>query len=294
MKYIVENVKRTTEEGIQMNRSYLFEFDSIRYINAKMRKLQWMRMNIDGFSLQSSFVMNDLNLCQETHFSMFKKRMKQLISIGCTTVVTYCEIYNIREFNHLIKKARHRMINSGIDFVVGVRTNYKSLTPAFIRLCKKHKVPIIIVDFTQQNELQHTIWQRIKEAMHSYQPLIIPNWDHVCQSEKEAQQWSQLWQYYATDYEIPTCFSFPADYVPFSKGLIQKLGLYPKKGTLLVSSDVDYILTDEHDNEKIHVVVLRGKVVKAGNVIDYKPGYGREQRIRLPGSYLSISEAYLR
>ncbi|WP_078553287.1 hypothetical protein [Bacillus alkalicellulosilyticus] len=294
MKYILANVDKQ-EDGQFQRRSYFITDQTVSYVNKEINKLKFTRVNVDGFYLQAGSVMNDFSLCNETEYCVFKEKTKQLIAKGCTTVVTFCEIQNEKVFTSQLQQAKHRMINAPIDFVIGVRTDISTLTPTFIRLCKRNKVPIVLVDFKGYEDFDGTPWQRIKEAMMMYELQIIPMWDKMGLSNREMNKYQQIWESYSTYFRIPTSIDFQDNHTPYQKAQLKKCGLFPKKGALLVRSDADYCLysneIETEDNPEPEIVVLRGVVLKAGDSFYFKPGFGREVKVVVPGHFIPITEA---
>ncbi|MEB1806830.1 MAG: hypothetical protein LPK26_05970 [Bacillaceae bacterium] len=301
MKYILADAKR--EEGCEFNKkSYCIENNSISYVNDKMDKLKFTRINTSGFTLAAGHIMNDFNLINFKHKEAYKMRFKRLIEKGCTTIVTYPFVEGVDELKKKLRYARHQLINSPIDYVIGIQTNIDGLTPALVRKCRNEKVPIILVNITSIEDFYKVSWERIKEAMLTYQLLIIPNWTVTPLTRKVEEKLSDTWEVISNLHRIPSHQLFPCEHEPFSKVLSKKIGLYPKKSELIVGSDVDYIMFQRGAAERMDedsvtldepaVVVLRGKVLKAGDLIYYKPGYGREVRIAVPRHFLPITEAF--
>lgn len=255
-----------------------------------MEKLKHVRMNTDGFYLSTGKIMNDFQLGKEMDFIEFKQHITELISKGCTTVIVYSEIPYVSQFSACMKRTRHNMINSSIDYVIGIKIKSHLLTPLLIRKCRKEKVPIILVEIDTIEELEKIIWERIREAMYHYQILIIPRLrrkqnallqNHLAESVRK----------FLMNKKILTYLPFPDAHVEFDKNLCKILGLYPRKGELLVGSDVDYNLFRESERNNLsrpNVVVLRGKVLKANDTIHYQPGYGQEVIINVPGHFIPI------
>ncbi|WP_216829236.1 amidohydrolase family protein [Alkalihalobacterium elongatum] len=301
MKYILADAKR--EEGCEFKqKSYYIENNSVSYVNEKMDKLKFTRVNMSGFTLAAGNIMNDFNLINFKHKEAYKMRFKRLIEKGCTTIVTYPFVEDVDELKKKLRYARHQMINSPIDYVIGIQTNSKGLTPTLIRKCRNEKVPIIVVNIKSLDEFYEIAWERIKEAMLSYQLLIVPNWIETPLPRKEEEKLASAWELISNQHRIPTHLPFPVEHEPFPKVLSKKIGLYPRKSELIVGSDVDYIMfqkeadkvTDEDTlvPKEPAVVALRGRILKAGDLIYYKPGYGREVKIILPRLFLPITEAF--
>jgi hypothetical protein len=84
--------------------------------------------------------------------------------------------------------------------------------------------------------------------------------------------------------------------------VLNKIGLFPQKASLLHGSEVSYNLflkareiinVDEvelfhYHSDRLVVTVNKGKVVRAGEEVLFKPGYGEYVRVRTP-SYFAFS-----
>ncbi len=292
MKYILDSVDKV-EEGSVINRTYFIHGKKIKYVNEKMDKLRFPRLNANGFTLTPGYIMNDFTITEKLGWEVYKERMLKLIKLGCTTVVIYCDVPYEKQLLSKLNTARHRMINSSIDYVVGVSTTIKALSPSFIRRCKRERVPIILLKVNDLSDLSKIAWPRIKEAMLSYSLLIIPTWDHLSLRKKESHLLRKEWSYISEFNRIPTCLDFPEEYTPFSKNLLKRTGIYPQKGEMVVGSDVDYnLFLKENECNVPEVVVAKGKILKAGQEVFLKPGYGKEMKVDIPGQFVSINDAY--
>lgn len=299
MRYIIADVEKKESEQI-VKQSYVVDNQSVSYVNKQMDRLSFLRMRTDGFFLTPGFIMNDFDVTIGTDYLAFKERMIHLINEGCTTVISYFEVPFEKQFASRLKKARHSMINSTIDYMLGVKIPSRILTTTIIQKCKREKVPILLVALSHVDELNDIPWQWLKEAMMTYQLLIIPSWEHLSLTKRQAKYVMDCWREISAYNRIPTIYDFPEHLQRLGKIHAQKIGLYPKKGDFKAGSDVDYNLfkmnnetTYEETNlVKPDVVVLRGRVLKAGSKIELFPGFGKEITISIPGRFIPISEAY--
>ncbi|WP_096200925.1 hypothetical protein [Bacillus sp. FJAT-45350] len=296
MEYILDRVEKQEEDFVR-KKSFFIQDSSVSYVNESMDKLKYLRVNAEGFILTPGHIMHDLTILEISKWDEYKKRMELLISKGCTTVITFSHVRYESQLKESIRKARHKMINSSIDFVVCVSTRAKALTPTFIRKCKREKVPMITVKLESIDELNEIQWPRLKEAMLNYQILIIPDYSSLQLKSKELRRLREQWYSLSRSYRIPTSELLPNELTPYPKRLIKRMGLFPIKGELITGSDVDYNLYSKKEfkygkEENPEVVVIRGKIVKAGNRIYAKPGFGKEYVIQLPGHFVTIEDAY--
>ncbi|MGO4888104.1 hypothetical protein ACJ2A9_10125 [Anaerobacillus sp. MEB173] len=301
MKYIIDNVMKAEEDRF-VKKAFLVTDDKVSYFSDRMPRLKYMRLNMSGFLLTPGHIIVDSQLLEMDSYCNYKEEMKTLVKNGCTTVIVCCKNDTEKDLKADIKRARHKMINSPIDYVLSLSVSLRNLTPNLIRICKKERIPIIFVSFSELEEIDLVQWERIREAMFPLQILIIPQYEEHSSLNENPKKVYNYWKVIMNRQRISTTLSFPEDYVPLSKLLMKMIGLYPRKGELLVGSDIDYLLY--HDSSVDHfenfrydrgnptLVVLRGVVLKAGEQVFIRPGFGKEIQIKVPGHFVPISEAH--
>ncbi|MCD8501134.1 MAG: hypothetical protein LRY71_04945 [Bacillaceae bacterium] len=158
-------------------------------------------------------------------------------------------------------------------------------------------MPIIFVIVNNLCDLSKVRWQEIKNETFQYDIHFYPVWN--CSDVNRAVA-EQVWNYTLDYYRLLTCHKPLKQHKPLDKRTLRSLGIYPQKGTLLIGNDADYLLFNENQflsaNNKCllnpSVVVLRGKVIKAGGTMFIYPGNGKEITINLPRRFVPIDEAY--
>lgn len=287
MSYLLTNVKET--DGV--NRDFYIKEGKISYTGMELSRLKAMRMNGAGFTITPGRVAVDFSLMKINDFSLYKKRMIAHQRQGCSTILTVYPLTPGEPFKRQLKKARHHMINSSIDYVIGVSLPLRELTPTFVRACKREKIPFIFTDVDTLTDFDRIPWSRIRDAMFPYRPVIVPNWFNI-----DLHAARTLWRTICDEHDIPTLFSIPHDREILTMKMRKKIGISPLKGELRTGGTADYNLYQtaciagadhvHYDKKYIpDVVVLNKKVMKAGPHIYYRPGFGREIVIRVPGYF---------
>ncbi|WP_088102197.1 hypothetical protein [Halalkalibacter urbisdiaboli] len=306
--YLLDQVKKL-ENGTLTPRSYLISNQKIQYVNKSLDKWNQRRLNLAGFVLNKGNVMTDDDILG-MELAPFQIQQRQLLQKGCTTVVVFTQVNYERQMSSQLKKAKHQMTNSSLDFLIGLKMPIGILRPTVIRNCQKNRVPVLKVQVNSVNELNQVPWTHIAQAMLTY-PVVLLLDTHDCQKKEQAALESS-WNWYCRKYRIPTD-KVPNHQIPWSKPLIQKTGLYPLKGELIIGSDTDYMLflereissidnsqalsVDEsteldYDEREPNIVVLRGRILKVNDDYSLVPGYGCHIQVIKPGRFVPITEAH--
>ncbi|OIJ15839.1 hypothetical protein BKP35_02275 [Anaerobacillus arseniciselenatis] len=299
MKYIIENAT-TLFYGEKQKQSFLLDGAKVVYKSSHFSHFSHKRLNTDQFVITPGHVMIDFDIMHITDFHVFKERMRHLHDLGCTTLITACEIEYEKQFQTKLKKAKHNLINSSIDFVVGARVPIKKLSTSLVRKCCRLRVPIIFVELNEVYDMYSVDWQWIRQELFPYHPLIVPIWN-LNVSRRKLEGIKSEWSYLLNTNKVTTLTSVPNEHTPVSKQFLLNIGLYPKKGSLQGNCDADYLLfSKENLNHSVidfesvrpEVVFANGKVKKAGSSIFIQPGIGKELEVIVPKQFVPINEAY--
>lgn len=300
MKYIIENA-RTYCYGQLEQKSVLIDDSKVVYSHSHFTHYQYMRVCTNQFVISPGHVMIDFTVTNLTHFQSFKERMTNLVSKGCTTFISVCDLMYESQFELQLKKAKHALINSTIDFIIGIKIPLIKLTPSLIRKCRKNKVPVIFVEINKKEEIDKIAWQRIRDELFPYHLLILPIWNMPDTPQSKLKKWKKDWKDTLTSNKITTDDHTPNEFEPLSKEVLLNIGLYPQKGSLKTRSDADYLFynKDHFKNDTIaftqhcpDIVIANGVVKKAGNHIFFKPGVGKELVIHIPRKFVPITKAF--
>lgn len=301
MKYIIEGAG-LSKNGLDEKKSILIENSKVTYCNTHFSKYSYFKVNVEKFHILPGYVMIDFDVVKLADFQQFKERMKQLHTIGCTTLITACEVSFESQFSSNLRKAKQALINSSIDYVVAVKIPLRKLTATFIRKCCKSKVPIVFLEITRIEDIYSVHWQRIRDELFHYHCYIVPLWN-LDVTAGNIKTLKSDWTEHLTDNKIATQSTSPLEHTPIKKQFLLNAGLYPQKGALNAGSDADYLLflkergklvdTEAYlDQELPDVVCATGKIQKAGREVIFEPGYGKELQINLPRKFVPISQAF--
>jgi hypothetical protein len=257
-------------------------------------------MNAESYIMTPSFVLLDTRIPLNASFQEFRKYMvENFLLKGCTTLLTCSSITYESELTEKMKETKTTLISSPIDFLIGVKISLRLLTPSFIRKCKKERVPAIFIDIEDIDELTNIPWGWIREALFPYNCPLVPIISNYL--KKDAKRALSKWKDIMENEKIPAILEEMKEDHPLSVQVLNKIGLFPQKASLLHGAEVSYNLylkareiinVDEvelfhYHSDRLLVTVNKGKVVRAGAEVLFKPGYGEYVRVRTP-SYFAL------
>lgn len=299
MGYIIENANILKETKLSKS-SLLIEGNHIAAKQDRIHHNKLIKMNADSFIMTPSYVFLDTCIPLKASFQEFRKYMiENFLLKGCTTILTYISITYESELTEKIKETKTDLMSSPIDFLISVKIPMRLLTPSFIRKCKKERVPAIFIDIVDPDDLIKIPWGWIKEALFPYNCPLVPIISNDL--KKEARRALSKWKVIIENEKIPAILEEMKENQPLSVLVLNKLGLYPQKASLLHGAEVSYNLflkareimnVDEvelfhYHSDRLVVTVNKGKVVRAGEEVLFKPGYGEYVRVRTP-SYFAL------
>ncbi len=298
MAYIIDDAVWIVEKKVKKG-SLLIKNDRIQAIRADFKRYQLMRMNTSPFFMTPVHVMADIEHPQALSFHDYKDYIsKQFLSKGCATLLTGFEVHYLHQFEEEMKRKRTSLINSPLDYVLGVKTTPKNITPEFIRVCKRHKIPLIWLEFQAPEELLDVKWGWIKEATHSYPITFAP---YFSTSIQDNQKESSLgfWRTLLENENILHYSDEIPQNTPLSLELLKRIGLYPKRGNFLVGGEVSYNLykgpegkdleelsTIHYDKHELVFTMNKGKVFYMDSQCYYYPGDGQQISIQNPMHFI--------
>ncbi|MCT8138904.1 hypothetical protein H1D32_15005 [Anaerobacillus sp. CMMVII] len=299
MSYIIENTL-TNLYGVEHKNSYIIEGSKVIYSSKHLSKYRHFRVNTNQFVLTPGYIMIDFGILTIDDFQGFKDGMKHLQTIGCTTLITACDVQVEDQIDRELKRAKHALINSSIDYLLGVKIPLKKLTPTLVRKCCKYKVPILFTEINAPEDIHTIQWQWIRNELFPYQIMIVPIWNISAPAWKLRKLKSD-WDDVLTKNKILTQQDSPSEHTPLPKQFLFNIGLYPMKGSLQVGTDADYLLfsskglvDNESDLGELYpdVVIANGIVKKAGSNVIMQPGCGKELIVNIPRRFNPISNAF--
>jgi hypothetical protein len=117
-------------------------------------------------------VVDDLPRMAFHHFKTYI--IKNYLQKGCTTLLSVFSINRERELVEKLKEARSFLLNSPIDYYFAVRIPLKNLTPSFVRMCKRYKIPAVFLEIDEESTLHSVPWGWIKESLYQFPVTFLP------------------------------------------------------------------------------------------------------------------------
>ncbi|MFD1738540.1 hypothetical protein ACFSCX_18620 [Bacillus salitolerans] len=300
MTYVIDRANVKKERDI-VQCSFTIKNNKIDYIARQMNRVDFFKMDVSEYLLTPGHVMLDFQIEELNNFLTLKNYMKEkLISKGCTTVLFTITIDYEAQLLSKLKKAKHRMINSPIDYSIGIKIPIRALTPSLIRQCKRYKIPVIFVSLSEQ-DLGRVAWGWIRDALYPYYPCIVPIWREDFTKNK-FKKVTEFWQELCLQEQIPTIPFVPSTGEPLPRNVLCRIGIYPLKGDIRIGGDVDYNLYPKkdvgfdnlgevkYDMDKPIITVHKGRTIKVGDHFYINPGFGEQVVIKVPGYFASTFE----
>ncbi|WP_162987405.1 hypothetical protein [Metabacillus litoralis] len=305
MCYIMDKVKLLKNDSIEKT-SLLINQDKIEFMRHSMDNIKFVRMDLSSYLLTPGYVMLDFSLHSLLPFKEFKRTFMRYLAKGCTTLLTVVDIDYEKELLSKLKQRRHLMINSPIDYYIGVKLSLKTLSPSLIRKCKQQSISIIFVELGKGDKLDLKSWGWIRDAMFSNPITLIP---YIADEELTTYKKQKLLQEWAKQMKenrlssTDTCLE-PG--VPLSKNVLMRLGVYPEKGDIRVGGQLNYNLylldeMNDHPNGKPMLnhelnspafTSHHGKIINVNGDITFQPGTGEECFIPISGRFIPQTASF--
>jgi hypothetical protein len=298
--YIIENANLLKDKQLKTC-SLLINNNRIAKIDSHFSHYRLIKMNAGPYIMTPTQVLFNSYIPQIKSFQELKQcLMKEFLLKGCTTLFTYVNVSYENELTAKINALKTALLSSPIDYLIAVRIPIRLITPSFIRKCKKEKIPAIFIDLQNVDELEKTPWGWIREAMFPFNSPFIP----IISSDQKKEVKSVLskWKGIMKREHIPALYEEIEENHPLTITVLNKIGLYPQKASLMSGTEVSYNLytktneiknIDEMDlfhyhGDRLVVTVQKGTVLRAGDNVIFKPGNGEYVRVRTP-SYFSLT-----
>ncbi|TWI58869.1 hypothetical protein [Halalkalibacter nanhaiisediminis] len=304
--YLLDQAEKV-EENSSYKSSYLIDNGQVRYVSKTFQQWNKQRVVMSSIIMMNGRVMLSNELTLSHDYSIFQQQQNDLIKKGCTTVAVASYVPFERQLDSIYKRTKHAMASSTLDYIIGFTLPLKLLSPQVLRRCRHLRVPFVRIVINSVAEIEELPWSHLSQTLSSYSTVVIP----VIEEESPKIRTSILstWTSYCAAYRIHSSPPLE-DHEVWRKAMVQKVGLYPEKGAMLVGSDADYLLFINNKTETVFskdqtvarkelfvyheedpfVVILRGHVIKAGHVISLKPGFGRCIQVKRPGRFLSLDD----
>ncbi|WP_413380534.1 hypothetical protein [Alkalihalobacillus sp. 1P02AB] len=298
--YLIDQV--TEQSGNQLkDRVYLIDNGKIKFVNRDFAKWNQRRVNMSGLTLKAGLVVSEEQLLETADSLTFFHRQEQLVNMGCTTAIVFAKLPYESRLEQVYKTSMKKMEFASIDYVLGLEISLQLLRPSVILTCKRKQIPALKVVIKEGDDPSSLAWLYIAQVQRNYRVVLMPHF--VSENEKERAWQQMVWKKETENYAIAEHFYITEEKV-WTKCAIQKIGLYPEKGTLMVGSDLDYFLYENTENQLVEdienldyhykkpsIVVLRGQLLKINEQFLSRPGFGRAIYIKMPGRLLALGSS---
>lgn len=297
MTYIIENANMLMDQKIK-KASLLIENGKISAIKPIFKRYQFIKMNAEPYIMTPSTILLNKKFPMDKPFPELKKYFKdEFILKGCTTFLTITPVITEHTLLSELKRLKTKLLNSPIDYIIGVRIPIRNLTQAFIRKCKREKVPAIFVETNHVDELYKIPWGWIREAMFPYNSPLIPIF--TSDNKRERKRIKIEWMKVMEEAKIPFVKNELDDNEPLPLSVLAKIGIFPFKSSIQQGCELSYNLylkSNEIRNieetelfhyhrHKIVVTVHKGEVIRANDNVLFRPGFGEHVKITTPSFY---------
>ncbi|KZE66238.1 hypothetical protein AWM68_07660 [Fictibacillus phosphorivorans] len=273
MRYIIERPLQSL--GTDTVLSYLVDSQKISYVSQGPLRMNVMKMSMHGLKMIPGHI-NPLMSLNRLPIETVKQRLAEKVKSGTTTLLTSAQINYLHEAETEIKRTRHLLVSSSIDYCIGLSISPEKITPQTMSFCRKNKIPFIELICKDFKQLTNVIWERIRETNFDYGTVIFPSFPTQIEV-KLKKTWQRKWNELATKFQIPTLFNELNEDEPMPLPSLKMLGIYPTKGGLFAGSDADYcIFATDGENETLKSVIVRGTIVYSENVPERQQGHGKE------------------
>jgi hypothetical protein len=296
MTYVIDRANVKKEDEI-IKCSFSIKENKVELIRSHMNNVRLVKMDASPYLLTPGHVMLDFKIETLTSFLSYMEHMKELVHKGCTTVLACVSVKYEAELKIAVKRMQHQMINSPIDYCIGVKIPIRALTPSFVRLCKRLKIPVIFIELNEE-DMYNLAWGWIREALYPYFLSIVPIWNNNY-SKGKLKRATENWKKLLEEERIPTIPVCPKEGEPLPLSVLRRIGISPTKGELRIGGDVDYnlyvqksrefanIAEVNYDMNKPIITVHKGRNIKIGDQVSINPGFGEQLCIKVPGFFTS-------
>ncbi|WP_064091034.1 hypothetical protein [Rossellomorea aquimaris] len=279
--------------------SILIENNKISAMKDSFTYYAFMKMRVDPFIMTPVHVMCDLELPLKQEFSSLKNYfINEFISKGCTTILTSFSLQYEYQFLEKLKEKRTSLLNSPLDYTLGISVPADLITQNTVKLCKDHKIPIIWVALDNIEQLKKIKWGWIKGLLYNYPITFVPFFTTNI-DKKLKMKHLKIWQKMMKNERIQHFSDEIQQKTPLPMEQLKKIGIYPHRGNFIVGGEISYNLymrkenssNEEHSTFKYEDHVLKctmnkGKCFYSFNQGYFYPGVGEEIIIHTPGYFI--------
>ena len=297
MAYIIENAQIIRDRE-RVTQSLLIKGNRIEAIQDHFKQYRYIKMNTEGFILTPTYVLFDPTLPLSSPFQSLKEYMtKNYLVKGSTTIIVRVNVLYENELSEKIRAVKSALMSSPVDFYIAVSIPIRLLTPSFVRKCKKERVPAILVELHDREEIASIAWSWIRDALFPYNSPIIPAVN--MEDERAKKGLLAFWKDTMAKEKISALNEQLPEKLPLTAGVLNKIGIYGKSSNMNHGGEVSYNLyftskkvnnvdTQQlflYHSDRLAVTVHKGKVIRAGKQLHYMPGYGEYVQVVTPSYY---------
>ena len=289
MSYIMEN-SLIEQQGREIRTAIAVKNNTIYTIDNPVARLNWPRVDLAGYRMAPAFVMLSEEIPESGPDMAFFSRYARM---GTGTLIIPVRAAYCSQTAQAIKAARDKLKESPIDYVLALQVPQHLLTSGLMHMCKKEKIPLIMAEITSAAAMAEIGWSWIRAAAFPYNPLIAP----VFPENTNPQQIKEL-DRLLTKEKIHHLDKAPRPNEPIKLDILKKIGLYPYKGVIRAGGELNYNLYESEeavssvngaeraDYDKIVITVLKGKVIRAGSLLELEKCSGTEFKVKVPGFFI--------
>ncbi|TMU86765.1 hypothetical protein FGG79_01045 [Bacillus sp. BHET2] len=296
--YIIDNANWVKDTKI-IQTSLMVKDNKVSAIRDSFTYYRYMKMDVSPFMMTPGHVMCDLEVPKGSDFNSIKSYyLNEFIHKGCTTILTAFSIKYEYEFLKELSERKTSLLNCPLDYTIGLKTHAKLLTPSIIRLCKRHKVPVIWVPIDEMESFRDVRWGWIKGLLYDYPITFVPFFSTSIDNKTKLKH-LKIWQNSMEIEKIPHLSYEIPQKAPLPLDILKKIGIYPFRGNFLVGGELSYNLYLKSDIEKdteplsflyehhvLKCTMNRGKYHYVNNEGYFYPGAGEELIIQTPGYFI--------
>ncbi|QPC46691.1 hypothetical protein [Mangrovibacillus cuniculi] len=296
MSFIMDNVHLVNDSKIQVT-SLLIENNKFASIRNGFPYYRHTRMDTTPFIMTPTKVVYDSKIGVNSCLKDFRQIQKGYIAKGITTVITSFEPPFLHSFEKTLRKRRKELYNSVLDYALLLTCPIEKLTIDWIRTCQKTGIPAIIVRISGQaiSTMDMNKWRWFKEVVRFSPIMFLPQFDIL--DDKVRKKWEQWWENKMHVYFLPHSVEPLENGSQISLQNLKKIGLYPKRGKLLVGGELSYNLFYKsslvdassallYDDSTLALTIQRGQAIYINGKINYSPGFGEELDQLFPNTFV--------
>ncbi|MFA9556160.1 hypothetical protein ACERII_02470 [Evansella sp. AB-rgal1] len=291
MKYMVN----VFDENSKIFRTLWIDHGRVRYSELPNERSGIYEVATTNFELYPGKVTIDENAVSAFIEGNGDSYIKRLLLYGYTSFVQMISLNYESELTKKLKRSRDALKTCPIDYVHAVKIPLNKLSESLARKVKMENIPIIFFQADSVDEIISTHWNSITGSMFPRKTLLVCVPSSNVKSSQKKKQMLEQWRTIVGKKRINSYFGFPSEGEEIKELLAKRIGLFPKKGSLVNGSDADYVMyqTGIRRVRNINfpdIIVLKGNVVKWGTKWDLEQSKGQELTTLIPGKFIPIED----